>query len=46
MDKLALKILAEREVTPHIDVNYYWRERMRVHVPIVTQPTGVPSTAA
>ncbi len=24
---------------PHVDVNYYWRERVRVHVPIVTQPT-------
>lgn len=27
------------DVNPHVDVNYYWRDRMRVHVPIVTQPT-------
>ena len=27
------------EVTPHVDINYYWRERVRVHVPILTQPT-------
>jgi len=27
------------DVNPHVDVNYYWRDRMRVHVPIITQPT-------
>lgn len=27
------------DVNPHVDVNYYWRDRMRVHVPIVTQPS-------
>ncbi|MBS0384395.1 MAG: sulfotransferase [Proteobacteria bacterium] len=27
------------DVTPHVDVHYYWRDRMRIHVPIVTQPT-------
>lgn len=26
------------EVTAHVDTNYYWRERMRVHVPITTTP--------
>ncbi|MBC7768033.1 MAG: sulfotransferase [Phycisphaerales bacterium] len=26
------------DVNPHVDVNYYWRDRMRVHVPIITQP--------
>jgi len=27
------------DVNQHVDVNYYWRDRMRVHVPIITQPT-------
>ncbi|HEY2345079.1 MAG TPA: aspartyl/asparaginyl beta-hydroxylase domain-containing protein [Xanthomonadaceae bacterium] len=27
------------EVTRHADQGYYWGERVRVHVPIVTQPT-------
>lgn len=34
-----MKLSGQAEVTPHIDTNYYWRERMRVHVPIVTQPS-------
>lgn len=27
------------EVTPHADIDYYWRERIRIHVPIVTDPS-------
>lgn len=34
-----MKLVAHAEVAAHVDINYYWRERMRVHVPIVTQPT-------
>ncbi len=34
-----MRLAGRAEVTPHVDVNYYWRERMRVHVPIVTQPS-------
>lgn len=34
-----MRLSGQAEVTSHVDVNYYWRERMRVHVPIVTQPT-------
>lgn len=34
-----MRLDAHADVTPHVDVNYYWRDRMRVHVPIVTQPT-------
>ena len=26
------------EVPPHVDVNYYWRTHLRIHVPIVTTP--------
>ena len=34
-----MRLSGQAEVTAHVDVNYYWRERARVHVPIVTQPT-------
>lgn len=33
-----MKLTGGAEVSPHVDINYYWRERMRVHVPILTQP--------
>ena len=39
-----MRLSGQAEVTPHVDVNYYWRERVRVHVPIVTQPTAVRFT--
>lgn len=26
-------------VDPHVDTNYYWNERVRVHVPVVTNPS-------
>lgn len=34
-----MKLSGHAEVTPHADINYYWRERVRVHVPIVTRPS-------
>lgn len=34
-----MRLSGRAEVTPHVDVNYYWAERVRVHVPVVTQPT-------
>ena len=34
-----MKLTGHAEVNPHFDVNYYWRTRMRVHVPVVTRPT-------
>jgi hypothetical protein len=34
-----MRLSGRAEVTEHFDINYYWRERARVHVPIVTQPT-------
>lgn len=33
-----MKLTAGAEVDRHVDINYYWRERMRVHVPIQTSP--------
>lgn len=34
-----MRLSGQAEVERHVDVHYYWRERMRVHVPIITQPT-------
>jgi len=34
-----MRLAGQAEVTRHADQGYYWRERVRVHVPIVTQPT-------
>jgi len=34
-----MKLTAQAEVSPHFDVHYYWRTRMRVHVPIMTRPS-------
>lgn len=33
-----MKLEAGAEVTPHADIHYYWRDRVRVHVPILTHP--------
>jgi len=33
-----MKLGGHAEVTPHTDLSYYWRERVRVHVPIRTKP--------
>ena len=33
-----MRLSGQAEVTAHVDTNYYWRERMRVHVPITTTP--------
>lgn len=34
-----MRLSGQAEVTPHVDLNYYWHQRMRVHLPVVTQPT-------
>jgi hypothetical protein len=34
-----MRLSGHAEVNEHADVNYYWRDRMRVHAPIITQPT-------
>jgi hypothetical protein len=33
-----MKLDARAEATPHVDISYYWQQRVRVHVPIVTFP--------
>ncbi|MGB0133081.1 sulfotransferase [Dokdonella sp.] len=34
-----MRLSGHAEVPAHADLAYYWRERVRVHVPILTQPT-------
>jgi hypothetical protein len=34
-----MRLSGHAEVTRHVDHGYYWIERVRVHVPIVTQPS-------
>lgn len=36
-----MRLAGHAEVTKHVDQGYYWVERVRVHVPLVTQPTVV-----
>lgn len=34
-----MRLSGGAEVTPHIDIKHYWNERVRVHVPILTNPS-------
>ena len=34
-----MRLSPQAEVSSHVDTAYYWWQRVRVHVPIVTQPT-------
>lgn len=34
-----MRLSGHAEVTLHVDQGYYWTERVRVHIPIVTQPS-------
>jgi len=34
-----MRLSPQADVTPHVDTNYYWREHIRVHVPIITTPS-------
>ena len=34
-----MRLAGMAEVKRHVDQGYYWAERVRIHVPIVTQPT-------
>ena len=33
-----MRLSGQAEVTAHVDIDYYWRDHMRVHVPVITQP--------
>ncbi len=34
-----MRLSGQSEVEPHVDINYYWHERVRVHIPILTKPS-------
>lgn len=34
-----MRLAGGAEVTPHIDIRHYWHERVRVHVPVFTNPS-------
>jgi uncharacterized protein (TIGR03032 family) len=34
-----MRLAGHAEATPHVDTHYYWGERARVHVPLVTDPS-------
>lgn len=34
-----MRLAGQAEVTRHVDQGYYWTDRVRVHVPVLTQPT-------
>ncbi len=34
-----MRIDGEGEVTPHVDSHHYWWERVRVHLPVITDPS-------
>ena len=29
---------AGADVPPHVDINYYWRTHLRIHIPVITNP--------
>lgn len=33
-----MRLDGNAEATSHVDINYYWQRRLRVHVPVVTDP--------
>lgn len=33
-----MKLAAGAEVLPHVDFNYHWYTRVRIHIPIITHP--------
>jgi len=33
-----MRLAGENQVKPHTDQNYYWLQRVRIHIPIVTYP--------
>lgn len=33
-----MRLAPGAEATPHVDIHYYWQQRLRVHVPIATTP--------
>lgn len=36
-----MRLAPGAEVPPHVDVHYYWRTHIRIHIPIITNPNVV-----
>ncbi|MDE2226067.1 MAG: sulfotransferase [Xanthomonadaceae bacterium] len=34
-----MRLAPGAEVNPHVDTNHYWNERVRVHIPVATNPS-------
>ena len=34
-----MRLAPGAEVAPHVDTNHYWNERVRVHIPVATNPS-------
>lgn len=34
-----MRLAPAAEVSPHVDTNHYWNERVRIHIPIETHPS-------
>ena len=33
-----MRLAPGADATPHVDIHYYWQQRLRIHVPVVTTP--------
>ncbi|QIL73928.1 hypothetical protein G7048_25880 (plasmid) [Diaphorobacter sp. HDW4B] len=33
-----MRLAPGADATPHVDIHYYWQQRMRIHVPVLTTP--------
>lgn len=33
-----MRLAAQSQVSPHVDFNYHWYSRVRIHIPIITNP--------
>ncbi len=36
-----MRLAAQSEVTAHVDFNYHWYNRVRIHIPVITNPDVV-----
>ena len=36
-----MRLAAGAEVSPHVDFNYHWFSRVRIHIPVVTSPSVI-----
>ena len=41
-----MKLGTGSEVSQHVDFNYHWYTRVRIHIPIITNPDSSPYSMA